>query len=116
MSDSLDCLHMNHLNAVIEDFDESIEHFTKVFGAQFNHDLPGEHWHACLLTIGGVMFAIELMLPEVSVATFLPVAISTGAATFVGRWFLGASPAFTVPCACCEGATQASIWRVLRLA
>ena len=58
MSDSLDCLHMNHLNAVIEDFDESIEHFTKVFGAQFNHDLPGEHWHACLLTIGGVMFEI----------------------------------------------------------
>jgi H+/Cl- antiporter ClcA len=30
--------------------------------------------------IDGVMFAIELMLPEVSVATFLPVAISTGAA------------------------------------
>jgi CIC family chloride channel protein len=47
--------------------------------------------------IGGVMFAIELMLPEVSVETFLPVAISTGAATFVGRWFLGSSPAFLVP-------------------
>ena len=27
--------------------------------------------------IGGVMFAIELMMPEVSVATFLPVAIAT---------------------------------------
>ena len=36
--------------------------------------------------IGGVMFAIELMMPEVSVDTFLPVAIATGAATFVGRW------------------------------
>ncbi|MEO8758377.1 MAG: chloride channel protein [Devosia sp.] len=47
--------------------------------------------------IGGVMFAIELMLPEVSVSTFLPVAIATGAATFVGRWFLGSSPAFVVP-------------------
>ena len=47
--------------------------------------------------IGGVMFAIELMLPEVSVATFLPVAIATGAATFVGRWFLGDQPAFHVP-------------------
>jgi CIC family chloride channel protein len=47
--------------------------------------------------IGGVMFAIELMLPEVSVSTFLPVAIATGAATFVGRWFLGAQPAFVVP-------------------
>jgi CIC family chloride channel protein len=47
--------------------------------------------------IGGVMFAIELMLPEVSVATFLPVAIATGTATFVGRWFFGDSPAFQVP-------------------
>ena len=47
--------------------------------------------------IGGVMFAIELMMPEVSVETFLPVAIATGAATFVGRWFLGDAPAFNVP-------------------
>jgi CIC family chloride channel protein len=47
--------------------------------------------------IGGVMFAIELMLPEVSVETFLPVAIATGAATFVGRWFFGDAPAFRVP-------------------
>jgi CIC family chloride channel protein len=47
--------------------------------------------------IGGVMFAIELMMPEVSVETFLPVAIATGAATFVGRWFFGDAPAFDVP-------------------
>jgi CIC family chloride channel protein len=47
--------------------------------------------------IGGVMFAIELMLPEFSVSTFLPVAIATGAATFVGRWFFGPQPAFLVP-------------------
>jgi ABC-type nickel/cobalt efflux system permease component RcnA len=43
------------------------------------------------------MFAIELMMPEVSVETFLPVAIATGTATFVGRWFFGDSPAFHVP-------------------
>jgi CIC family chloride channel protein len=47
--------------------------------------------------IGGVMFAIELMMPEVSVETFLPVAIATGAATYVGRWFFGDAPAFHVP-------------------
>ena len=47
--------------------------------------------------IGGVMFAVELMLPEVSVETFLPVAIATGTATFVGRWFFGDAPAFQVP-------------------
>jgi CIC family chloride channel protein len=46
--------------------------------------------------IGGVMFAIELMMPEVSVETFLPVAVATGTATFVGRWFLGDAPAFHV--------------------
>jgi CIC family chloride channel protein len=43
------------------------------------------------------MFAIELMMPEVSVDTFLPVAIATGTATFVGRWFFGDTPAFHVP-------------------
>jgi chloride channel protein, CIC family len=47
--------------------------------------------------IGGVMFAIELMMPEVSVRTFLPVALATGTATFVGNWFLGPQPAFIVP-------------------
>lgn len=47
--------------------------------------------------IGGVLFAIELMLPEVSVNTFLPVAVSTGTATFVGRLFFGPQPAFRVP-------------------
>ena len=47
--------------------------------------------------IGGVMFAVELMLPEVSARTFLPVALATGAATFVGRLFFGWHPAFDVP-------------------
>lgn len=47
--------------------------------------------------IGGVMFAIELMLPEISARTFLPVALATGAATYIGRIFLGIAPAFEVP-------------------
>jgi CIC family chloride channel protein len=47
--------------------------------------------------LGGVMFAIELMMPEVSVRTFLPVALATGTATFIGRIFLGPLPAFLVP-------------------
>jgi CIC family chloride channel protein len=49
--------------------------------------------------IGGVMFAIELMLPELSARTFLPVALATGTATFIGRVFLGLQPAFVVPSA-----------------
>ena len=47
--------------------------------------------------IGGVMFAIELMLPEVSVRTFLPVALATGTATFIAQFVLGLKPAFEVP-------------------
>jgi len=47
--------------------------------------------------IGGVMFAIELMMPEVGATAFLPVALATGAATFVGRAFFGDQPAFFVP-------------------
>ena len=47
--------------------------------------------------IGGVLFAIELMMPEVSVRTFLPVALATGTATFIGRLFFGQQPAFNVP-------------------
>ncbi len=47
--------------------------------------------------IGGVLFAIELMLPEVSARSFLPVALATGTATFIGRFFFGEQPAFTVP-------------------
>ncbi|HEX4159021.1 MAG TPA: chloride channel protein [Rhizomicrobium sp.] len=47
--------------------------------------------------IGGVLFAVELMMPEVSTRTFLPVALATGTATFIGRIFLGPRPAFNVP-------------------
>ena len=47
--------------------------------------------------IGGVLFATELMMPEISVDTFLPVALATGAATFIGRLFFGADAAFLVP-------------------
>jgi CIC family chloride channel protein len=47
--------------------------------------------------LGGVTFAVELMIPEVSVRTLLPVALATGTATFIGRLFLGIQPAFDVP-------------------
>jgi len=47
--------------------------------------------------IGGVLFAIELLMPELSARTFLPVALATGTATFVGRIFFGIHPAFAIP-------------------
>jgi chloride channel protein, CIC family len=47
--------------------------------------------------LGGVMFALEILLPEVSNRTFLPVVVATGAATTLGRWLIGPDPAFAVP-------------------
>jgi chloride channel protein, CIC family len=46
--------------------------------------------------LGGVLFALEILLPEVSNRTFLPVVIATGAATTIGRILIGPNPAFTV--------------------
>jgi CIC family chloride channel protein len=66
--------------------------------------------------IGGVMFAIELMLPELSARTFLPVALATGTATFIGRIFLGLNPAFSVPQAFYLHTQQAPIQALLLFA
>src|ERR1700739_3738480 len=62
---------------------------------------------------GGVMFAIELLMPELSARTFLPVALATGAATFVGRIFLGLQPAFAIPDALLTGGHPASLAALL---
>jgi CIC family chloride channel protein len=47
--------------------------------------------------LGGVLFALEILLPEVSNRTFLPVVVATGAATLIGRFLIGPNPAFSVP-------------------
>jgi chloride channel protein, CIC family len=47
--------------------------------------------------IGGLLFAIEIILPEISARTVIPVALAAGGATFVGRTFFGDYPAFDIP-------------------
>lgn len=47
--------------------------------------------------LGGVLFALEILLPEVSNRTFLPVVVATGAATTISRILIGPNPAFAVP-------------------
>jgi len=47
--------------------------------------------------LGGILFAIELMLVEISARTLIPVGLATGAATFIGRIFFGVSPSFDIP-------------------
>jgi CIC family chloride channel protein len=49
--------------------------------------------------LGGVLFAVELLLPELSSRTFLPVVVATATATNVARVALGLDPAFSVPLA-----------------
>jgi CIC family chloride channel protein len=46
--------------------------------------------------IGGVLFAVEVLLYEISVRTLVPVALATAAATFVGRYLFGDHPAFVI--------------------
>ncbi len=47
--------------------------------------------------IGGVLFAVEVLMHEVSVRTLVPVALATATATYVGQFFFGSHPAFEVP-------------------
>jgi chloride channel protein, CIC family len=47
--------------------------------------------------IGGILFAVELLLHEVSVATLVPVAVATVTATYVGQLFFGVHPSFVIP-------------------
>jgi CIC family chloride channel protein len=63
--------------------------------------------------LGGVMFAVELMMPEVSPRTFLPVALATGTATYIGRLFLGIRPAFDVPASLSLSTTPTSLHALL---
>ncbi|GKT09641.1 chloride channel protein [Desulforhabdus sp. TSK] len=47
--------------------------------------------------IGGMLFAMEIMLHEVSVRTLVPVGIATATATYIGQMFFGVYPAFVIP-------------------
>jgi chloride channel protein, CIC family len=47
--------------------------------------------------IGGIAFAIELILPAINASALLPVLLATMTATYVGRLFFGLDPAFNIP-------------------
>ncbi|SON56952.1 H(+)/Cl(-) exchange transporter ClcA [Hartmannibacter diazotrophicus] len=49
--------------------------------------------------LGGVLFAVEVLLPEVSTRTFLPVVAATATSTYISRLVLGVESAFVVPVA-----------------
>lgn len=47
--------------------------------------------------IGGVAFAIELLLVSVNAVTLAVVALATVTAAYIGRYYLGLTPAFDIP-------------------
>ncbi len=47
--------------------------------------------------VGGILFAVEIVMHELSVRTLVPVAVATVSATYVSRLVFGAHPSFIVP-------------------
>jgi CIC family chloride channel protein len=47
--------------------------------------------------IGGVLFAAEILLVEISARTLIPVMIATGTASVIGRIYFGDHPSFIIP-------------------
>jgi len=47
--------------------------------------------------IGGVMFALELILPEYSIMTIMPLVVSSIFSTYISTMILGTHPAFVIP-------------------
>ena len=47
--------------------------------------------------LGGLLFATEILLYEISARTMVPVIIATSTATYVGQVFFGTYPAFRIP-------------------
>lgn len=62
MTHSIRPVRVNHLNAVVADFDASVAHFREIYGAEFVLDLPQREFHACLVETGQVIF--ELFVPH----------------------------------------------------
>lgn len=54
--------HMTHLNAIVDGYEGSVEHFRTLYGAKLNREIPGEEVDACLISIGRVIF--ELFAPH----------------------------------------------------
>jgi hypothetical protein len=54
---------MNHINAVVDGYDESVARFTDLYGAQVIMDMPRPEWHACLIVFGGAVI-FEMFAPH----------------------------------------------------
>jgi hypothetical protein len=62
MAASIHPQRLNHMNAVLRDFDASVTHFCEGYGAEFVVDIPQKEFHACLIALGGAI--LELFVPH----------------------------------------------------
>jgi hypothetical protein len=46
---------LSHMNAVVNNYEAAVKHFTEKFDGNFMLDLPGPNWNACLIEIGGII-------------------------------------------------------------
>ena len=63
--------------------------------------------------LGGLAFAIELLLVSVNAANILPVTIATVTATYIGRFLLGVEPSFYFPALTQLDLHLISIWNLV---
>jgi catechol 2,3-dioxygenase-like lactoylglutathione lyase family enzyme len=62
LTDLIRTIRVNHINVVLEDYDEMIDHYQQRFDGTNVLDLPQTTWHACLMDVGRVIF--ELFAPN----------------------------------------------------
>jgi CIC family chloride channel protein len=62
--------------------------------------------------IGGVLFALEIVIGAYSLSSFAPVLIASVAGSVTSRRLLGSEPAFAIPESLREGLTITSLWEL----
>ena len=64
MADKWRLIHPNHINAIVDGYEATIEHFRDRVGFTLDRRIPdsGDGTDACLMTLGGVMF--EFFAPK----------------------------------------------------
>jgi hypothetical protein len=59
---NVDFTRLQHINAIVNGYDDSIDHFRRLFGAQLNLEIHRVNVDICLINIGRVIF--ELSAPK----------------------------------------------------
>jgi len=65
--------------------------------------------------VGGVIFAVEIILGSAAIRTFSPIVVSSVVATAITRWLLGDTPAFGIPDIALESGLELVNYAVLGL-